>query len=403
MSLYSYRAVNQHGEVIKGKLTAQSEMELETKLKQSGLDIVDSKVVNENSILSAFSGVTLKELILVCIHLHHLEEAGVPLLDSISDLRDTSENPKLRQVLMDLYDSLKNGSTLSLALSKHPAVFDPIFVGLVKAGERTGNFAEIFAHLEQHYKWVGLLRAKIKKATYYPVFLMFLMIAVVAMMMVFVVPKLTVFLKSQNIALPAYTTALINLSDFMASYWEFIVFTPIILFVAIKIACKSSKKASFYRDKVLLFLPAVGNVIRKIEIARFCHFFAITYKSGIGILECLQASEDVVNNLVIKQAIMDIRDDVGKGTNLTQAITNTKEFPSLVTRMFKVGEDSGNLDRSLENINHFYDEEINTAVDALVGVIQPMLTFVMGGMLMWITLAVFGPIYGSFGNVGKGR
>lgn len=403
MSLYSYKAVSQKGEVIKGRLTAQSEPELESKLKQSGLDIVSSKVVTESNIMSALSGVSLEEIILICIHLHHLEEAGVPLLDSLSDLRDTSENPKLRQVLMDLYDALKNGATLSQAMGQHPKVFDAIFVGLIKAGERTGNFAEIFGHLEHHYKWVAVLRSKIKKATYYPVFLMFLMTGVVAMMMIFVVPKLTVFLKSQNIALPVYTTALINLSDFVGSYWPFILITPIIIFVIIKVLRWTSKRASFYLDMAILYIPAVGIVIRKIEIARFCHFFAITYKSGIGVLECLQASEDVVQNLVIKKAISRIRDEVMEGNNLTESITRTGAFPSLVTRMFKVGEDSGNLDKSLENINLFYDQEINNAVDGLVGVIQPFLTFVMGGMLMWITLAVFGPIYGSFGNVGKGR
>lgn len=401
MSLYSYKAVNQQGEVIKGRLTAQSEPELESKLKQSGLDIVESKVVTESNIMSALAGVSLEEIILICIHLHHLEEAGVPLLDSLSDLRDTSENPKLRQVLMDLYDALKNGATLSQAMAQHPKVFDSIFVGLIKAGERTGNFAEVFGHLEHHYKWVGVLRAKIKKATYYPVFLLFLMVGVVAMMMVFVVPKLTVFLKSQNIELPFYTIALINLSDFVGAYWAFILATPIGLFVTVKIMGWSSPKAAFYIDMAKLYIPAVGTVIRKIEIARFCHFFAITYKSGIGILECLKASEDVVQNLVIKKAISKIRDEVMEGNNLTKSITLTGEFPSLVTRMFKVGEDSGNLDKSLENINLFYDAEINSAVDAMVGVIQPFLTFVMGGMLMWITLAVFGPIYGSFGSVGK--
>ena len=163
----------------------------------------------------------------------------------------------------------------------------------------------------------------------------------------------------------------------------------------------TSQKFAYYLDVATINLPVIGIVIRKIEIARFCHFFAITYKSGIGILECLDSSADVVQNQVIKRAIGRMRKDIMDGRRLTDSLMMTGEFPQLVVRMFKVGEDSGNLDNALKNINLFYDAEINTSVDNMVGVLQPALTLMMGGLMMWITIAVFGPIYGSFGNVGK--
>ncbi len=400
MSIYSYKALTSDGEVVKGRLPAGSEAELESKLKQSNLDLISSSEVRSTNI-NLFGNITLQEIILICIHLHHLEEAGVPLLDSIADLRDTAENPKLRHIMMDLYDSLKNGKTFSQAVEAHPKIFDKIFVGLIKAGERTGNFAEVFAHLEHHYKWVVVLRDKIKKATYYPIFLLFLMMGVIALMMIFVIPKLTVFLLSQNIELPLYTRALIALSKFVGEYWLALLIVPVISFVGIKVLQNTSKKVSQYIDLIIINLPIVGIVIRKIEIARFCHFFAITYKSGIGILECLDASADVVNNQTIKQAIGRMRKDVMDGKRLTESLMLTGEFPQLVVRMFKVGEDSGNLDNALKNINLFYDAEINASVDNMVGVLQPALTIMMGGLMMWITISVFGPIYGSFGNVGK--
>jgi type IV pilus assembly protein PilC len=401
MSVYSYKALNSEGQVVRGKLPAANEAELESKLKQSDLDLISSDLVRETSFSLLGGSVTLEELILVCIHLHHLEEAGVPLLDSIADLRDAAENPKLRQIMMDLYDSLKNGKTFSQALESHPKVFDKIFIGLIKAGERTGNFADVFAHLEHHFKWVGDLRAKIKKATYYPTFLLFLMIGVVTLMMVFVIPKLTAFLLSQNIELPVYTTALIATSKFLGEHWLSIAISPVIFYFIVKMIKLSSLRGAYLVDVVKINLPVVGIVIRKIEIARFCHFFAITYKSGIGILECLDSSADVVQNLVIKNAIKQMRKDVTDGRRLTEALMMSGEFPQLVIRMFKVGEDSGNLDNALVNINTFYDAEINTAVSNMVGFMQPALTLVMGGLMMWITLSVFGPIYGSFGSVGK--
>jgi type IV pilus assembly protein PilC len=400
MSVYSYKALTTDGETIKGRLPAMSEAELESKLKQSNLDLISCSEVRTGSI-TFFQSITLDEIILICIHLHHLEEAGVPILDSIADLRDTAENPKLRQVMMDLYDSLKNGKTFSQALESHPKVFDKIFVGLVKAGERTGNFADVFGHLEHHFKWVSSLRAKIKKATYYPIFLLFLMTGVISLMMIFVIPKLTVFLLSQNIELPFYTTSLIAISEFVGNYWAYLLATPILIFTFVKIMKATSQKFAYYLDVATINLPVIGIVIRKIEIARFCHFFAITYKSGIGILECLDSSADVVQNQVIKRAIGRMRKDIMDGRRLTDSLMMTGEFPQLVVRMFKVGEDSGNLDNALKNINLFYDAEINTSVDNMVGVLQPALTLMMGGLMMWITIAVFGPIYGSFGNVGK--
>lgn len=401
MSIYSYKALDQLGNTVKGKLPANSEAELESKLKQSNLDLVDSRKLQENKFSAMLSSISIRDIIVMCIHLHHLEKAGVPLLDSIADLRDTSENPKMRQLMMDIYDGLRNGKTFSEALEAHPNTFDKIFVGLIKAGERTGNFAEIFGHLERHYKWVNELRQRIKKATYYPIFLLFLMSGVVGMMMTFVIPKLTVFLKTQNIALPFYTTALMATSDFVLGYWHFLIGFPFLLYIGAKIAGIVSKPAAFYIDLAKINLPIIGLVIRKIEIARFCHFFAITYQSGIGILDCLDSATDVVKNKVMRNAIAKIKSDVTDGMRLTQAISTSGEFPQLVVRMFKVGEDSGNLDQSLENINQFYDEEINDSIDAMVGILQPLLTMTMGGLMMWITIAVFGPIYGSFGSIGK--
>ena len=145
----------------------------------------------------------------------------------------------------------------------------------------------------------------------------------------------------------------------------------------------------------------IGNILRKLEVARFCHFFALTYKSGVPILECLDISGQVTQNAVIKDAIYDIKNEVAQGKRLTDAVIDTKQFPHMVTRMFKVGEDSGNLDQALENINIFYDAEINTSIENMVGVIQPALTIVMGGLMLWITIAVFGPIYAHFGDIGK--
>jgi type IV pilus assembly protein PilC len=282
-------------------------------------------------------------------------------------------------------------------MAGHPKVFDRVFVSLVAAGEKTGSFAEVFGHLEHHLKWLLDIKNKIKKATYYPIFLLFLMSAVIMIMMIFVIPKLTVFLIAQNIPLPFYTKALIATSNFIVYYWYVIIFGPLFFYFLVKFLCWSSISFAYQIDAFLLSVPFFGTVLKKLELSRFCHFFAITYRSGMGILECLDTAGSVVQNLVIRESIDMVRNAVTEGQKLTDALKSTSQFPSLVVRMFKVGEDSGNLDRSLENVNHFYDQEVNDAVNGFVSFLQPILTLVMGGLLMWITLSVFGPVYSSFG------
>lgn len=399
MTFFSYIALNEKGRRIKGNMTAANEVDLEHRLKELGLDVIELRILKEKTGSIGRASVSLKDIIILCIHLEQLERAGVPLLDSIADLRDTTDSIKVKNLMAEIYDSVRSGSMLSAAMASHPQVFNEVFTGLVAAGERTGQLADIFHHLGHHLKWVHDIRGKIKKATYYPMFLLALMAGIVSMMMLFVIPKLSGFLKAQNIELPIYTKLLISFSDFFANYWYVLLIVPVAIFIFIKTMCKSSSTFAYHFDNFKLCIPAVGMVIRKIELARFCHFFAITFKSGIGILDCLDIAHNVVDNRVIKESISTARRAVSEGSSLTTALRVSNQFPSLVIRMFKVGEDSGNLDTTLANITFFYDREVNESVNNMVGVVQPALTIILGGIMLWVSVAVFGPLYGSFSKM----
>ena len=398
MALYSYKALNEEGKVVKGKISARNEQELEAKLKQSSLDLITAEELKSSGV-SFFNKASLQDLILICVHLHQLEKAGVPILDSIGDLKEDSDSQTIKNVMMDVHDSLKSGKLLSVAMAEHSKIFDNVFISLVAAGEKTGSFAEIFGHLEHHLKWILDIKTKIKKATMYPIFLFFLLMGVIMIMMVYVIPKLTVFLLAQNIPLPFYTRALIATSDFVVNYWYVVFCGPIVFYGLIRFLCWASLAVAYQVDAIILKLPYVGLVIRKLEISRFCHFFALTYKSGMGILECLTIAGSVVQNQVLKESIEAAKTGVSEGQKITNALKATGQFPSLVVRMFKVGENSGNLDGSLQNVNHFYDQEVNEAVNGIVSFLQPALTLVMGAILGWITISVFGPVYASFGGI----
>jgi type IV pilus assembly protein PilC len=398
LSTYRYRAINQDGKTISEIIQANNEEEVSQRIVGQGLEILSIKSVREGRISGR---VRPRDIILMCIQMEQLEKAGVPLLDSLVDIRDSADHPGIRNLMKEVHEAVRQGKLLSEAMGQYPRIFDEVFTGLVSAGERTGNLAEIFGHLASHLKWVDDMRAKIKSASYYPIFLLITIIIVITIMMAAVIPKLSSFLLSLGFTLPGYTLALIYLSEFFSKYWPIVVgFLPTIYTLA-KLAYRYFPEFAYQGDRLKLVLPFIGNVIRKIEIARFCRFFAITYRSGIGILECLDIAGGVVHNRVLKTVIRTVRKDVSEGSTLTKSIGESKEFPPLVVRMIRVGEQSGNLDQTLESVNFFYDREVADAVNNVIGAVQPTLTVILGGMMFWVSVAVFGPIYGNFGNMQK--
>ncbi|MFN7038392.1 MAG: type II secretion system F family protein [Alphaproteobacteria bacterium] len=398
MVQYNYKAVNALGRTVRGSITAGNEIDLEDKLKNLNLYLIDYKENNMQNI-EFFSTVTHKELILFCLQLEQLEKAGVPILESLSDLRESVESIKMKNVIAEIIEAIKGGTILSAALAAHPKVFNEVFIGLVKAGENTGQLHIVFHHLGEHLKWLHQIKTKIKKAINYPMFLLLLMCSIVSLMMLFVIPKLSGFLSAQNFELPTYTKALITTSNAFQNYWYLIFGLPILSIIALKISMKIFEPLAFLWDNIKLYLPIIGPTIRKIEMARFCRFFAITFKSGIGILECLDIANNVVMNKIIKESIISAREEISTGQSLTAALKATGQFPNLVMRMIKIGEDSGNLDQTLENVNFFYDKEVADSVDRMLGSIQPALTIILGSIMFWITAAVFGPLYSSFSKL----
>ncbi len=398
MPAYKYSAINQSGRKIRGVVVADNELDLEERLKQIGLDLIEARQAKTKK-SSRFSKVKIKDMIILCMHLEQLNRAGVPLHDALADVRDASESPKLRDVMTGVYESVKNGVMLSEALKTYPRIFDNVFVGLVSAGEKTGNLAESFLHLTEHMKWSGEIRRKVKKATRYPIALLLMMTGVIATLMIAVVPKLVNFIMSQGYSLPIHTRALIATSYAFEHYWYLILGTPTLLIMGIITGARVSESFAYKVDAFMLRMPVMGPVIRKIDMARFTHFFAVMFNSGIDILESLEAAKNVVNNRVLKDSIDLLKTNVTEGNTLTSSLRLSNQFPMLVIRMFKVGEDSGNMSEALENINFFYNREVNDAVDSMVGMIQPMLTVVMGLLIFWVIAAVFGPLYESFSKV----
>jgi type IV pilus assembly protein PilC len=344
--------------------------------------------------------IKIRDLIQMFIHLEQLQMAGVPLLDALADVRDTTESTRLRDVMADVCREVVEGNSFSNALAKHPEVFKPIFISLINAGEETGSLSAAFSQVIKHLKWTDAMQSKIKKATRYPKILIGVVMIVIWVMMGYVVPQVTGFLKDIGQALPPVTLALIATSQFISNYFLYIIMGIVAVYVFIKIGCSVSREFRYQVDYIALHTPVIGPVIRKISLSQFCQTFGVLFTSGLEILKCLDAAKLTAGNLALVDALTQVRESVQEGVPLSVALKSSGEFPSLVMRMIRIGEESGNLTGVLEQVSEFYDKDVNDSVDSMILMIEPILTAFLGGTVLWIAAAVFGPIYDSFGKMG---
>lgn len=400
MQRYKYKAVNMKGRPVRGVVAAINEVDLHNQLQAAGLELLQCAPLDKQKktlpMLSIGPKVKIRDLIQLFLHLDQMQGAGVPLLAALGDIRDTTDHTTLRDIMSEIHRAVSEGSSLSESMAKHPKVFTNLYISLIASGEQTGDLASSYRQLIRYLKWVDQMQTKVRKATRYPIIVTVVVLLTITVMMAVVVPQIVGFIKNLDQEVPFYTTALMATSDFFAAYWWAILSLPVILFFAVKLARQASEDIAYRLDALTLQLPLVGTLVRKINIARFAQTFGSLFASGIDVLQALEASRRTVDNLAIIEALENIREEVHSGSPLSEAFNSSGEFPSMVVRMLKVGEESGNLTAVLEQVAEFYTADVDEAVQGLITMIEPLLTAVMGGMILWIAVAVFGPIYASF-------
>jgi type IV pilus assembly protein PilC len=399
MAQYAYRALNDAGRQVRGKLSANNETDLHQQLEGIGLMLIDSKPVKTSALSTAMAkGVSAREKIQFFVHLEQLQAAGVPLLDSLTDVRDSTDTPRLRDLTATILNDVQGGAPLSQAFEKHPKVFGDLYSALVAAGEESGKLTESFRHLTKHVKWEDAIRQRVKKAARYPAIVMVLIMGMLGFMMGVVVPGIVEFLKSNGTELPPVTLALIATSDFVVNYWSVVLLTPAAIAAAIVVMVKTSETMRYALSCLALRVPVFGQLITKLAISRFAHFFAVMFQSGVPILQCLETAQRVVTNRCLEESMKTVRQQVQNGEPLSMAMRNSGQFPSLVCRMVKIGEDSGNLGGVMDNVTGFYDKDVDEAIDAMIAMIEPAMTVISGAIMAWIVAGVMGPIYNSLGS-----
>lgn len=393
MSLYSYKAVDERGGNVSGAQDAANLVDLEQRLSRMGLTLISGQPKKKSLLDRGGGKISRRELITFCIHLEQLSRAGVAILESLADLRDSLEQPRFREVVAGLIEDIEGGKQLSEAMAEHPQVFDGVFINLIRAGESSGKLSDVLKSLTESLKWQDELISQAKKVIMYPSIVAVVVSGVVAFLMIYLVPQLVGFIKNMQGEIPIHTKALIWTSQAFVNYWYLIFGLPIGSLIAIKIGTRSSPQFAFRVDGWILALPLIGSILRKIMLARFASFFAMMYASGITILECIRISEGIVGNRVIAAGLARARTLIADGQNVSAAFERVALFPPLVLRMLRVGENTGGLDLALLNVSYFYDRDVKESIGRVEKMIEPVMTGVLGLILGWVMLSVIGPIY----------
>ena len=399
MPLFSYKAIDAHGKAVVGRLEAINLFDLEQRLQRMELDLVGGALASDMARLFGGGKVTRQDLINFCFHLEQLATAGVPLVEGLTDLRDSLENPRFREVVSGLIESIQGGQNLSQALADYPSVFGRVFVSLVRSGEATGKLATVLQSLSESLKWEDELAAQTKKLAMYPAFVGSIVLIVTFFLMIYLVPQMTGFIRNMGQDVPLQTRILMAVSNFFVGYWWAILAAPFVAWFGLKLAIRSNPAVEYAVDRYKISMPVIGPIVRKIILSRFASSFAMMYSSGITVLDAIRSCEEIVGNRPLEHALRKAGQQIAEGKNLTAAFQDLSLFPPLVIRMMRIGEGTGKLDTALLNVSYFYNREVRESIAKVQAMIEPALTLVLGALLGWVMLSVLGPVYDAISKM----
>lgn len=409
MAIFRYLAVDPAGRRLRGGLEAASDVDLELRLKRLGLDLIACRAARSGvaaapaRALRRVSGSTRRvsraELINFCFDLEQTGRCGIPLLDALRDLRDEASSPAFAPVLENLVERIAAGEMLSTSLAAHPQVFAEVFVGLVRAGEETGRLPEVFGSLAASLRWQDELAARTGQLLIYPALVLAVLLGVIAFLLVVLVPQVATLLRTLALELPPQTRVLLALAHATREYWMVALGAPVAGAAALTYAVRRSPRAAYVKDALLLQLPVLGPVLKKLVLARFAHFLALMYEAGIPIIEALKTSEAVAGQRVVRAALAQAGSRVEAGSSLADAFRVSGIFPPLVLRMLGMGEKTGALDVALRQVGYFYTREVREATERALRLLEPVLTLLLGAVLALLLWCVLTPLYDVLGGL----
>jgi type IV pilus assembly protein PilC len=396
MPQFSYKAINNSGKTVSGTIDSASMESANEYLSRQGLTpiIVQSKSGGGINLSNLFAPkVKLKDMVIFTRQLATMINAGVPLVRSLSTLQAQTESKALKQHLLEISKDIEGGASFADSLEKHSEVFSPIYINMVRAGEAGGILDEILKKLALQQEKDAKIRQKFKSAMTYPTILLSITGIVFIGLMTIVMPRIGAIVKdlSNGAALPTLTVVMLAISNFMVTYWYVIIGVQVGTFFGLRRYTKTPEGRR-WRDRTLMKIPVLKQVIVKVAVARFSRIFASMMAAGVSVLDSIEVTGKAIGNSVLEDELIAAAKMVANGSQLSQPLAESKVFPAIVAQMLAVGEETGQIDEVLIKVAEFYEDEVDATVESLSSILEPIMIVVMGVMVGLIAASVIGPI-----------
>jgi len=396
MPTFKYSTRGQDGRTITGKMSADSQDLVIAELRKRDLVIVsvDQEKDGSKASKTAKAGgkrVKSEDIVVFTRQFATMIDAGIPILQSLEALGEQTANPAFKEIISTIHNDIQLGSSLSAAFAKHGKVFDSLYVNMIRVGESGGVLTSVLERVALYLEKTEKLKAKVRSAMIYPAVVVTMALAITTLLIIKVVPTFAQIYDSLNQKLPLMTQMLIDFSKLMQKAFPLVVAGIVALVVAFA-QYRKTPKGSLRIDGMLLRLPIFGDLICKVSVSRFCRTFATLSQSGVPILESLEIVGKTCGNRVIELLVDDIKVSVREGESIAVPLSKSTAFPSMVTRMIAIGEKSGQLEKMLSKVAEFYDEQVDTAVEGLTKLIEPLIIGFLGIVVGFIVIALFMPI-----------
>lgn len=389
---FVWEGKDKRGQKVKGEVGGQNISLVKASLRRQGIN--PTRVRKKAKPL--FGGkrrIKAKDIAIFSRQLATMMTSGVPLMQAFEIIGRGHENKGMQDLLMAVKTDIEGGSNLSDALAKHPYHFDELYVNLVQAGEHAGILDSILDKIATYKEKTESIKAKIKKALFYPTAVLVVAFLITAILMIFVVPEFAKLFKGFGADLPAMTKFVMDLSEIFQNYWWAIFGGIIGAIMGVMQAKKRSRKFNHFLDRALLKVPIIGMILNKAAIARYARTLSTMFAAGVPLVEAMQSVAGAVGNVVYGEAVLKMRDEVATGTQLNVSMAKTKLFPNMVVQMTAIGEEAGSVDSMLAKVADFYEEEVDNAVDSLSSLLEPFIMVILGTLVGGLVVAMYMPIF----------
>ena len=397
MAQYNYKAMDKNGKPKKGSIEAINPEKAKEKLKSEGLIVQEIK---EQGVAKAGRGkkVKDKDLAVFCKQFASVLNAGVTIISALEMMSEQLENKTLQRALQEAQSYVQKGGTLADAFKLNPKVFPPIMINMTAAGEMSGNLEICFERLTTHFETANALHSKVKGAVTYPIVILIVVVAVVAVLLVGVIPQFSQMFDDLGSELPAATQMLVNLSDFLQHKWYIVIIIVAALIFGLKAFGKTEAGSLMYA-KIGMKAPLFGNLTVKSAAATFSRTMATLMASGISLIDAVEQVAKMINNRIIREALLDAKVQISKGVPLSKPLRDCGIFPPMLPQMTRIGEETGNIEDMMDKVADYYEMEVNDATDALTAAMEPLIIVIMGVVVGGIVMAIYSPMLSMYDAV----